>query len=180
MTGDILRRLREAYGFSQRAVAGVMQRDSRAVSRLESGGRSWGSGREGPAERCRRHDRFLVCLDALRILRKKPPKRAPAATKKTKTEKGSAPVDKAPYKPAGATHQIERRGIKEWVRIIPMHGTLRGFAWQGEWVRAAWVEGSSEFQAELLAARLPQRKHKVRAIAGGVDEYHHAMREWVY
>ena len=175
MTGDILRRLREAYGFSQRAVAGVMQRDSRAVSRLESGGRSWGSGREGPAERCRRHDRFLVCLDALRILRKKPPKRAPAATKKT--EKGSAPVVEASYKPAGATHQIERRGIKEWARIVPMHGTLRGFAWQGEWMRAAWVEGSNTFQAALLAARLPLKKRKAVTVQDTTNTYHDALRE---
>ena len=176
MTGDILRRLREAYGFSQRAVAGVMQRDSRAVSRLESGGRSWGSGREGPAERCRRHNRFLVCLDALRILRKKPPKRAPAATKKT--EKGSAPVAEAPYKPAGATHRIERRGIKEWARIVPMHGTLRGFEWRGgEWVRAAWVEGSNEFQAEVLAAKLPLQRRKTAPVQDATNTYHDTLRE---
>ena len=179
MTGEILQRLREGYGFSQRAVAGLMV-DRCAVSSLEVRGRSWGERSGRPCRKQRQHDRFRDYLNALRILCGKQPKRTPAATKKTETGKG-ATVDKVPYKPAGATHQIERRGIKEWARIVPMHGTLRGFAWQGgEWIRAAWVEDSNEFQAALLAARLPQRKHKVRAVAGGVDEYHHAMREWVY
>ena len=178
MTGEILQRLREAYGFSQRAVAGLMV-DRCAVSSLEVRGRSWGERSGRPCRKQRQHDRFRDYLNALRILCGKQPKRTPAATKKTETNKG-ATVDKAPYKPAGATHRIELRGIKEWARIVPMHGTLRGFAWcGGEWVRAAWVEGSNEFQAALLAARLPQRKHKVRAVAGGVDEYHHVM-EWVY
>lgn len=179
MTGDVLQRLREGYGFSQRAVAGLMV-DRCAVSSLEVRGRSWGERSGRPCRKQRQHDRFRDYLNALRILCGKQPKRTPAATKKTETNKG-ATVDKAPYKPAGATHRIELRGIKEWARIVPMHGTLRGFAWcGGEWVRAAWVEGSNAFQAALLAARLPQRKHKVRAVAGGVDEYHHAMREWVY
>ena len=179
MTGEILQRLREGYGFSQRAVAGLMV-DRCAVSSLEVRGRSWGERSGRPCRKQRQHDRFRDYLNALRILCGKQPKRTPAATKKTETNKG-ATVDKAPYKPAGATHRIELRGIKEWARIVPMHGTLRGFEWRGgEWIRAAWVEGSNEFQAALLAARLPQRKHKVRAVAGGVDEYHHAMREWVY
>lgn len=179
MTGDVLQRLREGYGFSQRAVAGLMV-DRCAVSSLEVRGRSWGERSGRPCRKQRQHDRFRDYLNALRILCGKQPKRTPAATKKTETGKG-ATVDKAPYKPAGATHRIELRGIKEWARIVPMHGTLRGFEWRGgEWIRAAWVEGSNEFQAALLAARLPQRKHKVRAVAGGVDEYHHAMREWVY
>ena len=179
MTGEILQRLREGYGFSQRAVAGLMV-DRCAVSSLEVRGRSWGERSGRPCRKQRQHDRFRDYLNALRILCGKQPKRTPAATKKTETNKG-ATVDKAPYKPAGATHRIELRGIKEWARIVPMHGTLRGFEWRGgEWMRAAWVEGSNEFQAALLAARLPQRKHKVRAVAGGVDEYHHAMREWVY
>nr|DAK44489.1 MAG TPA: hypothetical protein [Caudoviricetes sp.] len=179
MTGEILQRLREGYGFSQRAVAGLMV-DRCAVSSLEVRGRSWGERSGRPCRKQRQHDRFRDYLNALRILCGKQPKRTPAATKKTETNKG-ATVDKAPYKPAGATHRIELRGIKEWARIVPMHGTLRGFEWRGgEWRRAAWVEGSNEFQAALLAARLPQRKHKVRAVAGGVDEYHHAMREWVY
>lgn len=179
MTGEILQRLREGYGFSQRAVAGLMV-DRCAVSSLEVRGRSWGERSGRPCRKQRQHDRFRDYLNALRILCGKQPKRTPAATKKTETGKG-ATVDKAPYKPAGATHRIELRGIKEWARIVPMHGTLRGFEWRGgEWMRAAWVEGSNEFQAALLAARLPQRKHKVRAVAGGVDEYHHAMREWVY
>ena len=176
MTGEILQRLREGYGFSQRAVAGLMV-DRCAVSSLEVRGRSWGERSGRPCRKQRQHDRFRDYLNALRILCGKQPKRTPAATKKTETNKG-ATVDKAPYKPAGATHRIELRGIKEWTRIVPMHGTLRGFEWRGgEWIRAAWVEGSNEFQAALLAARLPQRKHKVRAVAGGVDEYHHAMRE---
>lgn len=179
MTGEILQRLREGYGFSQRAVAGLMV-DRCAVSSLEVRGRSWGERSGRPCRKQRQHNRFRDYLNALRILCGKQPKRTPAATKKTETGMG-ATVDKAPYKPAGATHQIELRGIKEWARIVPMHGTLRGFEWRGgEWIRAAWVEGSNEFQAALLAARLPQRKHKVRAVAGGVDEYHHAMREWVY
>ena len=179
MTGEILQRLREGYGFSQRAVAGLMV-DRCAVSSLEVRGRAWGERSGRPCRKQRQHNRFRDYLNALRILCGKQPKRTPAATKKTETNKG-ATVDKAPYKPAGATHRIDLRGIKEWARIVQIHGTLRGFEWRGgEWRRATWVESSNTFQAALLAARLPQRKHKVRAVTGGVDEYHHAMHEWVY
>lgn len=185
MTGDILRRLREDYGLSRKQVADVLGRHILAVVRLENAGKSWGDGRyKGHPELVQRQERFWAHLDALRKLCGKPPTqriirpcgrrpygRRPQAQATAKTGAG----------PAGATHQIERYDRMEWARIVPMHGTLRGFAWRdGEWRRAAWVEGSNEFQAALLAARLPQRKHKVRAVAGGVDEYHHAMREWVY
>lgn len=176
MTGEILQRLREGYGFSQRAVAGLMV-DRCAVSSLEVRGRSWGERSGRPCRKQRQHDRFRDYLNALRILCGKQPKRTPAATKKTETNKG-ATVDKAPYKPAGATHRIELRGIKEWARIVPMHGTLRGFAWRGgEWRRAAWVEGSNEFQAALLAARLPLRRHKTVPVQGAINIYNDTPRE---
>lgn len=168
MTGEILQRLREAYGLERKDVAEALGKSCYAVSMLELRGRSWSR------ERCRetrhregadRQTRFGLYLNALRVLRGK---------RAYKPQFVFCP-------PPGATHQIERRGIKEWTRIIPMHGTLRGFEWRGgEWVRAAWVEGSNEFQAALLAARLPQRKHKVRAITGGMEEYHQAMSEWLY
>lgn len=176
MTGDVLQRLREGYGFSQRAVAGLMV-DRCAVSSLEVRGRSWGERSGRPCRKQRQHDRFRDYLNALRILCGKQPKRTPAATKKTETNKG-ATVDKAPYKPAGATHQIELRGIKEWARIVPMHGTLRGFAWRGgEWRRAAWVEGSDEFRAALLAARLPLKKCKTVTVQDATNTYHDTLRE---
>lgn len=176
MTGEILQRLREAYGFSQRAVAGLMV-DRCAVSSLEVRGRSWGERSGRPCRKQRQHDRFRDYLNALRILCGKQPKRTPAATKKTETGKG-ATVDKVPYKPAGATHRIELRGIKEWARIVPMHGTLRGFAWcGGEWVRAAWVEGSNEFQAEVLAAKLPLKKRKTVPVQDAANTYHDTLRE---
>lgn len=176
MTGEILQRLREGYGFSQRAVAGLMV-DRCAVSSLEVRGRSWGERSGRPCRKQRQHDRFRDYLNALRILCGKQPKRTPAATKKTETNKG-ATVDKAPYKPAGATHRIELRGIKEWARIVPMHGTLRGFEWRGgEWRRAAWVEGSNEFQAALLAARLPLKKRKTVTVQDATNTYHDALRE---
>ena len=165
MTGEILQRLREAYGLERKDVAEALGKSCYAVTVWERRGRSWSR------ERCRetrlregadRQTRFGLYLDALRALRGK---------RAIKPQFVFCP-------PPGATHRIERQGIKEWARIVPMHGTLRGFEWRGgEWIRAAWVEGSNEFQAALLAARLPQRKHKVRAVAGGVDEYHHAMRE---
>jgi hypothetical protein len=58
-----------------------------------------------------------------------------------------------------------------------MHGTLRGFAWQGEWMRAAWVEGSNTFQAALLAARLPLKKRKAVTVQDTTNTYHDALRE---
>ena len=58
-----------------------------------------------------------------------------------------------------------------------MHGTLRGFAWQGEWVRAAWVEGSSEFQATLLAAKLPLQRRKTVTVQDATNTYHDTLRE---
>lgn len=176
MTGEILQRLREGYGFSQRAVAGLMV-DRCAVSSLEVRGRSWGERSGRPCRKQRQHDRFRDYLNALRILCGKQPKRTPAATKKTETNKG-ATVDKAPYKPAGATHRIELRGIKEWVRIVPMHSTLRGFAWcGGEWRRAAWIEGSNEFQAEVLAAKLPLQRRKTAPVQDATNTYHDTLRE---
>ena len=168
MTGEILQRLREAYGLEREDVAEAMNKTCYAVLMLERCGRSWSHVRSRETRRregADRQTRFGLYLYALRVLRGK---------RAHKPQFVFCP-------PPGATHRIERQGIKEWARIVPMHGTLRGFAWRdGEWRRAAWVEGSNEFQAALLAARLPQRKHKVRAVAGGMGEYHHAMREWVY
>ena len=128
---------------------------------------------------------LFAYLDALRTLCGKPLKKrifrpggragrpkAPVAAKKVKVAK---PVE---IGPVGATHQIERQGIKEWARIVPMHGTLRGFAWRGgEWRRAAWVEGSNEFQAALLAARLPLKKRKTVPVQGAINIYHDTLRE---
>lgn len=165
MTGDILRRLREAYGLERKDVAETMNKTCYAVTMWELRGRSWSR------ERCRetrhregadRQTRFGLYLNALRALRGK-------HTRKLQFVFCSPP---------GATHQIERRGIKEWARIVPMHGTLRGFAWVcGEWRRAAWVEGSNEFQTALLAARLPLQRRKTAPVQDATNTYHDALRE---
>ena len=164
MTGEILQRLREAYGLERKDVAEALGKSCYAVTVWERSGRSWSR------ERCRetrhragadRQTRFGLYLNALRALRGK-------RTRKPQFVFCSPP---------GATHQIERRGIKEWARIVPMHGTLRGFEWRGEWVRAAWVEGSSEFQAALLAARLPLKKRKAAPVQDATNTYHDTLRE---
>ena len=164
MTGEILQRLREAYGLERKDVAEALGKSCYAITVWEQRGRSWSR------ERCRetrhrvgadRQTRFGLYLDALRALRGK---------RAHKPQFVFCP-------PPGATHRIERRGIKEWARIVPMHGTLRGFAWQGEWVRAAWVEGSDEFKAALLAARLPLKKRKTVTVQDATITYHDALRE---
>lgn len=165
MTGEILQRLREAYGLERKDVAEDLNKSCYAVTVWERRGRSWSR------ERCRetrlregadRQARFGLYLDALRALRGK---------RAIKPQFVFCP-------PPGATHRIERQGIKEWARIVPMHGTLRGFAWQGgEWVRAAWVEGSNEFQAELLAARLPLQRRKTVPVQDATNTYHDTLRE---
>lgn len=165
MTGDILRRLREAYGLERKDVAEALNKSCYAVTVWEQRGRSWSR------ERCRetrhrvgadRQTRFGLYLDALRALRGK---------RAHKPQFVFCP-------PPGATHRIERRGIKEWARIVPMHGTLRGFAWRGgEWIRAAWVESSNTFQTELLAARLPMQRRKTAPVQDATNTYHDTLRE---
>lgn len=164
MTGDILRRLREAYGLERKDVAEALGKSCYAVTMWERRGRSWSR------ERCRetrhregadRQTRFGLYLDALRALRGK------------RAHKPQFVF----CSPPGATHRIERQGIKEWARIVPMHGTLRGFAWQGEWVRAVWVEASNEFQVALLAAHLPLKKRKAVPVQGAINIYHDTLRE---
>lgn len=165
MTGEILQRLREAYGLERKDVAEALGKSCYAVTMWERRGRSWSR------ERCRetrrregadRQTRFGLYLDALRALRGK---------RAHKPQFVFCP-------PPGATHRIERQGIKEWARIVPMHGTLRGFAWRGgEWRRAAWVEGSDEFKAALLAARLPLKKCKTVTVQDATNTYHDTLRE---
>lgn len=181
MTGAILRRLREACGYGRHDVAKVMGRNVCAVANLERYGKSWGSRRCGPAVLQQRHMRFSACLDALRILRAKPPVRLPEATKDQGAGKQRRAKFKTPYvpevKPENATHQLSLDGMTEWVRIVPMHGTLRGFVWRGEWVRSGWVEASSTFRAALLAARLPLKKRKTVTVQDATIICHDALRE---
>lgn len=179
MTGAILRRLREHYGLTREQVAIASGVPVLSIAKRELKGTSWcrvGKPHERRNLGKKRQAYFRAYLAALRIMR---PSNKPVMKEREFVMRRAFQPTMA--KPEGATHQVERQGFKEWARIVPMHGTLRGFEWRGgEWRRAAWVEGSNTFQAALLVARLPQRKHKVRAVAGGMDEYHHAMREWVY
>ena len=182
MTGAILRRLREHYGFTRGDVARAAGQHPCWVVAVENGGKSYSA--EAKHNR-RQRQNFAAYLDALRKLCGKPLKKRifrpggragrPKAPVAAKTLKVAKPVE---IGPVGATHQVERQGIKEWVRIVPMHGTLRGFAWRGdEWRRAAWVEGSDEFQAALLAARLPLKKRKTVTVQDATNTYHDALRE---
>lgn len=186
MTGEILRRLREACGLEYKDVAKVLGKSCYGVRKLEDVGKSWGiSKTKGYPSLERRQARFFAYLDALRKLCGKPLKKRifrpggragrPKAPVAAKTVKVAKPVEVGPV---GATHQIERQGIKEWARIVPMHGTLRGFAWRdGEWRRAAWVEGSTEFRVALFAARLPLRRRKTVPVQGAINIYHDTLRE---
>ena len=176
MTGNILRHLREGYGLTREQVAVASGVPVLAIAKRELKGKSWCRAKR-PCERRnlgkRRQAYFRAYLTALRIMR---PIRKPAVEERELVLRRAfkSPV----VKPEGATHQVERQGIKEWVRIVPMHGTLRGFAWRGdEWRRAAWVEGSNEFQAALLAARLPLKKRKTVPVQGAINIYHDTLRE---
>lgn len=159
MTGALLRRLREAYGLERKDLAEALgSKSCVAVMMLERCGRSWSPDRRREV----RQARFVQYLYALRMLRGKRARKRRVVF----------------CTPPGSTHQIERRGIKEWARIVPMHGTLRGFALVcGEWVRAEWVEASNEFQAALLAARLPLKKRKTVTVQDATNTYHDALRE---
>ena len=106
MTGDILRRLREAYGLERKDVAEALGKSCYAVLMLERSGRSWSYARSRGTrfrDGADRQTRFGLYLDALRVLRGK---------RAHKPQFVFCP-------PPGATHQIERHGIKEWARIVP-------------------------------------------------------------
>ena len=165
MTGEILQRLREAYGLSRDELALALGISASAIVQKETRGLSWSHNR-WPSARRRESEKWQAFFGAyLTALRKLRGKAAPITPIK-------------PSVPPGATHQIERRGIKEWARIVPMHGTLRGFAWDGrDWVRASWIEASNEFQAALLAARLPLRRRKTVPVQDATNTYHDTLRE---
>lgn len=176
MTGAMLRRLREQYGFTREQVAVASGVPVLSIAKRELKGKSWCRAKKPCVRRAlgkRRQAYFRAYLAALRIMR---PARKPAVKER---EFVLRRVFQPPVvKPEGATHQVERQGIEEWVRIVPMHGTLRGFAWRGgEWRRAAWVEGSYTFQAALLAARLPLKKRKTVPVQDTTITYHDTLRE---
>ena len=165
MTGEILQRLREAYGLSRDELALALGISASAIVQKETKGLSWSHNR-WPSARRRESEKwqafFGAYLTALRKLR----------------GKAASIMSSKPSVPPGATHQIERRGIKEWARIVPMHGTLRGFAWvYSEWVRAEWVEASNEFQAALLATRLPLQRRKTVPVQDAINIYHDILGE---
>ena len=166
MTGEILQRLREAYGLERKDLAEALgSKSCVAVMMLERCGRSWSPDRRREVRLKhgeKRQARFVQYLDALRMLRGKRARKRRVVF----------------CTPPGATHQVERKGVKEWARIVPMHGTLRGFAWVcGEWIRAEWVEASNEFQVALLAARLPLKKRKTVPVQDATNTYHDILGE---
>ena len=176
MTGAILRRLREGYGLTREQVAVASGVPVLSIAKREGKGKSWCRAKKPCKRRTlgkRRQACFRAYLAALRIMR--PSKKPVMKERKFVMRRTFQPTV---VKPEGATHQIERQGIKEWARIVPMHGTLRGFAWRdGEWRRAAWVEGSTEFRVALFAARLPLQRRKTVPVQDATITYHDTLRE---
>ena len=130
MTGEILRRLREGYGLTREQVAVASGVPVLSIAKRELKGKSWCRAKKPCKRRTlgkRRQACFRAYLAALRIMR---PSKKPVMKERKFVPRRTFQPQVA--KPEGATHQIERQGIKEWARIVPMHGTLRGGAANGD------------------------------------------------
>lgn len=143
MTGAMLRRLREAYGYSVKQVCEVASMYSCTLGRLEARGRSRSA---RPYERARVREAWRRYIAGLRKLRDSGASPAPTPQEKPKQVKASKllqaiPVSEYSSCPHGATHRVNRAGVWEWIRIASHAGNKRGYVlMDGEWMRRSWVE----------------------------------------
>lgn len=139
MTGDVLRRLRKAYGFSAKDVANAAgRRYARAVRDVERT-KSFVGGSVGRNNQRRRM--WLWVVDALRRLRDGEYEVDREAAEAAEPAPVPAPVVVRAF-PKGTTHLLQG----EPVRVVDYHGRRMGFAWDGEWVRANRVELSRSLE----------------------------------
>lgn len=150
MTGDALRRIREAHGLSKARIAGLAGYMSPSgVRDFEKKMRSFVNGSKGNNKR---RAAWLKMLDALS---KATGRVREACEAREAREADTAPVDVPPvvevvaahswgcFVPKGTTHLLNG----EPVRVKDYHGRRIGFAWDGrDWVRANRVELSRRLE----------------------------------
>ena len=166
MTGAMLRRLREARGYSIRQLCEAASMYAATIGRIERRGRSR-SLRVYEREKVR--DAWRRYLAGLRRLRDggaepcpvKPPKPASAPLPQKLLQ--AVPACEFSSSPKGATHRVNREGGWEWVRLASHAGRKFGFVLaNGGWTRSVWVE-------EKVLGLQPVRRV---AETDGVAEFH--------
>ena len=137
MTGNVLKRLREAYGLKQADVARVGGTIYKALDNIERGGVSYSRshGASNASRNNHRQRQWRAIIAAMRALLNARAEREAEARRKQEAEERK----KRAAIPRGTTHM--RDG--EPVRVVMMHGRMRGFLWDGGWLRSARVEDAA-------------------------------------
>lgn len=125
MTGNVLRRLREARGLTLSQVAVCAGINRSTAAELESSRRHAGDS----VQRGKCWSRYIKALRKLELARE-----MMAASSRAR-EKAHAELQRC-NAPIGTTHFL----AGEPVRIREYGGKRMGFAWVGEWVRSSRVE----------------------------------------
>lgn len=137
MTGNVLKRLREAYGLKPRDVAREAAIQVAKLNAVERLGKSYSL---HPNTLARQQGNFRRIVAALRTLRQSmwvaEAERAAACAPRKRV---SLRQQAGNGIPPGATHWLG----DEPVRFVVMHGQSRGFRWDGDWLRSARVEDAA-------------------------------------
>lgn len=137
MTGNVLRRLREAYGF---AVKDVALHARMSAARLRNFERQSKSYSHVPGTCARQISNFRMVVRALRELRQAMwIAEAELAAAHASHKRGSVQQHTNSSIPRGTTHWLGY----EPVRYVMIHGKTRGFRWDGGWLRSARVEDAA-------------------------------------
>lgn len=131
MTGDVLRRLREARGFTVTQVAVSAGINRSTINDMERSRRHVGDA----AQRNKRWARYIHALRKLEL------EREMSAASSRARAKAYAEL-KRHNAPTGTTHFL----AGEPVRIREYGGKRMGFAWVGEWVRSSRVEDAKRLE----------------------------------
>ena len=130
MTGNVLKRLREAYGLSQADVARVGGTIYKALDNIERHGVSYSRSR-GASNASRNNHRqrqWRAIIAAMRALLNARAEREAEARRKQEAEERK----KRAATPRGTTHMLD----DEPVRVMMMHGVRKAFRHDGKaWVR---------------------------------------------
>ena len=166
MTGAMLQRIREAYGYTRPQLCNAAGMYHGSVWRIETSGYSRA---EYPRSRAVVRDGWHRYIAGLRSLRDNGASPALASRKKPKQGKTpkllqAIPVSEHTNYPQGATHRVNRAGAWEWIRIASHAGNKRGYVLiDGEWTRCSWVE-------EQVLGIAPRRR--AASDDGAVTEFH--------
>lgn len=134
MTGAMLRRIREAYGFSRAQVAEMSELSLWAISGIEGRGVSYARSSlvHSPGRNDHRQHTWGQYLNALRSLR---------VGRKPVIQSEPKPARCGVLKPSPDAVKVHRDDAWVWVKIANYGGCDYGFILRGrEWVRSAWVE----------------------------------------